>query len=177
MFYDYYLILECSEFSTPAEIKYAFRLAAVKWHPDRNKGIDTTEKMQLINEAYLILKDDEARERYNVEYQKFKKETEEEIKIFKTKHKEYTHSKENKAKDASSFDYFEYDNKDEVLQSWIQNAKKQAVHLAQQTIKDFAVLGGVAIKEGVKGASQMIIFQIVVGFLFLILFGIFKGCA
>lgn len=72
MFVDYYSVLEIDEGATLDEIKIAFRKQAIKWHPDRNQGKDTTVKMQLINEAYLILKDTEARDRFDTEYQRFK---------------------------------------------------------------------------------------------------------
>ena len=71
MFVDYYKILEIEKSSTQQEIKVAFRKQAIKWHPDKNPGIDVNEKMQLINEAYLILKDEEARNHYDIEYIKF----------------------------------------------------------------------------------------------------------
>ena len=72
MFKDYYKILEVSQNATDEEIKKAFREQAIKWHPDRNQGTDTTLRMQEINEAHLILKDKEARTRYDIEYNKFK---------------------------------------------------------------------------------------------------------
>ena len=52
MFKDYYSLLEIDETASQDEIKKAFRGQAVKWHPDRNKGLDTTSQMQAINEAY-----------------------------------------------------------------------------------------------------------------------------
>ena len=70
-FKDYYQILNVSLGATNEEIKRAFKEEALKWHPDRNAGKDTTLQMQLINEAYLILRDSEARQRYNKEYQSY----------------------------------------------------------------------------------------------------------
>ena len=72
MFKDYYAILEISQSATLAEIKSAYRNQAMKWHPDKNRGMDTTEKMKEINEAKLILTDAEARVRYDREYLRFK---------------------------------------------------------------------------------------------------------
>ena len=68
MFVDYYAILEIEASASAEEVKSAFKKQALKWHPDRNSNIDTTKRMQQINEAYLILKDSEARTRYDVEY-------------------------------------------------------------------------------------------------------------
>ena len=44
----------------------------MRWHPDRNPGIDTNPQMQLINEAKLILLDEEARAKYDLQYSRFK---------------------------------------------------------------------------------------------------------
>src|SRR5690606_39175992 len=35
---DYYKILNISKSATTREIRIAYRLAAIKWHPDRNRG-------------------------------------------------------------------------------------------------------------------------------------------
>lgn len=52
---DPYSILGILVGATLAEIKKAFRQMAMKWHPDKNKNIDTTEKMQKIIAAYTFL--------------------------------------------------------------------------------------------------------------------------
>ena len=68
---DYYEILNVKSTASKKDIKEAFKREALKWHPDRNKSPDATARMQLVNEAYLILKDDEARERYDKQYYQF----------------------------------------------------------------------------------------------------------
>lgn len=52
---DPYSVLELVFGVTFAEIKKAFRKLAMKWHPDKNPGVDTTKEMQRILAAYTIL--------------------------------------------------------------------------------------------------------------------------
>jgi hypothetical protein len=70
-FKNYYSILETVPQATQKEITDAYKTLAKKWHPDKNNGIDTTAQMQLITEAYGILKDKEKRKTYNSEYYNF----------------------------------------------------------------------------------------------------------
>ena len=42
----------------------AYRKQCIKWHRDKNINIDTTQRMQGINQAYLILKDEETRSKF-----------------------------------------------------------------------------------------------------------------
>lgn len=185
MFVDYYAILEISETATFEEIKSAFRQQAIKWHPDRNHGKDTTKKMQLINEAYLILKDTEARNRYDTEYQQFKAfkratEPKPEQPKYQHEQQEKKSRQEEKQKPQPErepkFEYAEYSAKDDVLKRWMDNAKRQAVDLAKQTIKDFAGMVAVGAKEGAKAAGKMLIFQIALAVIFLMIFGLSKSC-
>lgn len=52
---DPYDILEVTRRSSQAEIKKSFYRLAMKWHPDKNKDIDTTKQMQRISAAYSLL--------------------------------------------------------------------------------------------------------------------------
>jgi curved DNA-binding protein CbpA len=178
MFVDYYAILEIDETASLADIKAAFRKQAIKWHPDRNIGKDTTIQMQLINEANLILKDIEARSRFDFEYQKFKsyiKAQEQEKATETQKENKREEQPYNKPKEPE-FEFREYEVKDEILKRWMANAKKQAVDLAKQTIKEFGGMVSVGVKEGTKAAGKGLIMQIVIGIIFLIIFSISKSC-
>lgn len=67
-FKDYYSTLGILPQATQEEVRIAYKTMAKKWHPDANKGINTTGQMQLIAEAYEILKNTEKRKTYNIEY-------------------------------------------------------------------------------------------------------------
>lgn len=55
MFKDYYKILGIQRQASVQEIKSAYRIMSMKWHPDKNPNVDVTSVMQDINEAYAIL--------------------------------------------------------------------------------------------------------------------------
>ena len=61
-------VLGISENATDAEIKKAYRKLVLKYHPDRNKNNKSFElKMTEINKAYELIKNKEARDRFNSE--------------------------------------------------------------------------------------------------------------
>ncbi len=62
---DFYDILGVSKTATAADIKSAYRKLALKWHPDRNKEKDASEKFKEINEAYEVLSSPEKKSKYD----------------------------------------------------------------------------------------------------------------
>lgn len=68
-FKDYYAILGITYPATTAEIKAAYLKQCKHWHPDRNPGVDTTRKMQEVNEAGDVLLDAAAENNYDYQYQ------------------------------------------------------------------------------------------------------------
>lgn len=79
IFKDYYKILRVSPQATESEIKKAFRVLAIKYHPDKNpNNKEAEEKFKEINEAYNVLIDNEKRNKFdeiqNLRNTKFKKE-------------------------------------------------------------------------------------------------------
>ncbi len=169
MFVDYYAILDVNGNATQEEIKLAFKRQALKWHPDRNPGVDTTKRMQEINEAYLILKDIEARTRYDKEYLRFKE--------FKNnQQREYKRNNQEKRKSEQTHTYAEYQSNDDILNNWMKNAKHQAVDLAKQTVEDFKGMVSVGVKEAAKGAGNQLVAQIAVSIIFILIFALAKSC-
>lgn len=159
MFKNYYQILDVSQNSSQEQIKNAFKKQAILWHPDKNPEIDTTEQMQDINEAFLILKDVDARERYNIEFNLYIKS------IPKQEKKEQDTNEKNNS-------YKEYVINDEILKNWMNNAKKQSVALAKQTIKDFKKIAN----DGVNGAKTGITNQVIGVVVFFIIMSLIKTC-
>ena len=166
MFVDYYDLLNVSPNADVATIKSAYKQQAIKWHPDSNPNEDTTERMQLINEAYLILKDAEARNLYNIAYNDF-------IDKKRKRSEDQNSSRESgndQTKDSKSRNTAEdYEVDSDLLRRWILNARNQSKTLAKQSLEDLkgmSKVGGAAIVESaLKGIVKYIIF----GVLFLII--------
>lgn len=62
---DFYEILGVSKNASLEEIKAAYRRQALKWHPDRNKSPEATEKFKKINQAFEVLSDPKKRQMYD----------------------------------------------------------------------------------------------------------------
>lgn len=186
MFKDYYAILEMCENATQEEIKSAFKRQALKWHPDKNPGRDTTHIMQEINEAYLILKDTEAREHYNREYLRFKQFKEQKEQQKKKQEQAYQHEESRKRqreyhqayeeKKSQQTEHADFKVEDDLLKKWMENAKRQAVDLAKQSIEDLKGMIIVGTKAAVIEGGSYLIFQLALSAIVLIIFLIVKSC-
>ena len=62
---DFYEVLGISKNASANEIKAAYRKQALKWHPDRNKNSEATEKFKEINKAYEVLSDSQKKQMYD----------------------------------------------------------------------------------------------------------------
>jgi curved DNA-binding protein CbpA len=180
-FIDYYSILEIPFNSTDDELKKAYRVLSMKYHPDRNKdNPSSTLKQQEINEAYYILGNAEKKKAYDVEYLRYQEFVRNST---RQKHERDTKSadqnskeKERQRTDNKSYQnqtsYEEFEVFDERLKDWMTEAKKQASQVAKQAAADFT---GV-VKEGafaaLGGLFTVIIWIIVIN----VIYFIFKSC-
>lgn len=180
MFIDYYAILEVDLSASQEEIKAAFKQQAFRWHPDRNIGLDTTLRMQQINEAYLFLKDKEKRERYDKEYIRFKQYQQKQVNADQEKERKQGEKYPNRERERKQYErhnmYSEYSVQDDILNKWMENARKQAVNLAKKTIDDFEGISKAGAKaiasEAVAGIGRYLIVSMII----MIVFGIAKSC-
>jgi len=152
---DYYVILNIKHNATKKEIKIAFRKEALKWHPDRNNSPEAMVRMQAINEAYLILKDDEARARYDKQYQKFQ-EVDREGQFTK---KEKTN-------------WQDYSIDDDILNDWIKKAKQQAKEMVMMSIEDLVGMSKAA-TSAAWDRTKFLILIVVIGNI--VLMAIYNG--
>ena len=64
--HDYYKILDISADATEDEIKKAYKRAVLKYHPDVNKKDNADENFKLVHDAYIVLSDENKREKYDM---------------------------------------------------------------------------------------------------------------
>jgi molecular chaperone DnaJ len=65
---DHYQTLQVIRNADTEVIERAYKALSMKYHPDRSPAehrVQSTRKMQRINEAYRVLKDPETRRRYD----------------------------------------------------------------------------------------------------------------
>jgi curved DNA-binding protein CbpA len=138
---DHYQTLGISITASKSEIQKAFRKRALKLHPDKNDNLDAKEKFIEINEAYLLLSDTEAREKYNKAYRAYEKGS---------LHKHdmnYTYSSKEEPK-------FE----DEELNKWTKNARRQAEAFSSMNFPDFSkIILGMVKETGFQLGNSLLI--------------------
>lgn len=135
-FQDYYAILGVSFDASDTAIRKAYLKQATLWHPDKNPGRNTHDKMTLINEAYVVLHDPETRARYDKEYLRRKERATTAPKTTST----YQHS----TTDENTIE-------DDILKEWIAKAKAKAKELNEVSLNDIMGMCGSATSGCLKG--------------------------
>ncbi|MBV6462045.1 MAG: DnaJ-like protein MG200 [Flavobacteriales bacterium] len=155
MIQDLYKILGLSPSATKEEIKKAYRKLALEWHPDKNKSPNAHEMFIKINEAYLILYDEQARAKYDKEYE-----------FFFGKHQEAEQWKEDYKQEDSFAENthqkskYTYTYNDPDLNNWSESAKRQASKYASMSFEEFGKLLGEVVKETGRQGFTAIIYAV-----------------
>lgn len=169
MFKDYYKILGISFSADNAEIKRAYRDMSMKWHPDRNPGIDVTATMQDINEAYAILKDSVKKSRYDEEYRRFRG-------AFEQKETVQDEEKADEKKSAQSSWTYEYDVQDEILKEDIKSAREYAKELVEEFLKELKESSKAAAKGAATNAFNYAVAWVAAGIIITIIGSLLRTC-
>jgi len=102
------------------------------------------------------------------------------FKQFKKAKQEYQKQENQQQSDSKQteerYSYTEYQSSDDILNKWMNNAKKQAVDLAKQTIEDLKGMVSVGVKAAAKEAGNQFVAQIVISIIFIIIFALAKSC-
>jgi DnaJ-class molecular chaperone len=155
VFPNYYKILGLEPIASKEEIKKAYRKLALEFHPDRNKSPNAHEKFIEINEAYLILYDDEARQKYDIEFKlHFEVRQPENNQDF-----EYSQASEEQFYTESNSFEEESKFRDDNLNDWSSKAKSQGAEYARMAFEDFSkmVLGFVK-ETGFQLGNTLLVF-------------------
>jgi len=124
MFRNFYQILGVERTAKRIDIKKAYRKLALQWHPDKNKSLQAQSRFIEINQAYLILADEDAKQKYDDEYDR----------CFSKNQPDVGTGDENLFKD-------------ENLNEWSQNARRQAETYAGKSFEDFAKMMQLMVNE------------------------------
>lgn len=146
-FQDLYMILEVSPTATEAEILASYRRLCKIWHPDANRGTDTTAKMQDIVAAKLLLMDVEARRRYDVEYAR--------VKGFSQNSAKATSATTQKANGTMHTPTPVYS--DPELEIWIRNAHRQSIEITRRLISELREQFGIGISGALRGMKNFML--------------------
>ena len=155
MFKDYYDILNCSISSNKIQINQAYKNQALKWHPDKNPNIDTTERMQDINEARIILSDSLKRKHYDLEYLKYKK--------FIRNRSVKSNSDSDGTKDRVH-EHYNFSN--DKLRDWMKQAREDAVKNLHNMIIEFKDSSIIGVKSFISFILLAFLYILVIYILF-----------
>ena len=119
---NHYTTLGIEENATEKQIHRAYRLLALRWHPDKNKKRDTTKIFIQIQKSHSILSNTEKR----LEYDSWLSQKREEMNRFENENKDrLTLGKKLLVKEKEHFERMEKKRQKEYEQEFNNNARKR----------------------------------------------------
>lgn len=138
---DYYKILEIHFVAGIPEIKKAYRRLALKYHPDRNKASDATQRFIEITEAYEVFCDGRKRADYDNIYKSYVFDNNVAVyasNSYQEKQQTWTDYGRQKAKEYSDMSY------DDFSKRILDEMKLGAGYLPNVFTIGFVLIGGIA---------------------------------
>ncbi|MBP3299502.1 MAG: DnaJ domain-containing protein [Muribaculaceae bacterium] len=176
MFVDYYSILEIQYPSSLDDIRKSYRRLSRKWHPDKNRNLDTSQKMIEINEAYYVLKDIEKKSRYDEEYLRFQHHenittnNQDRHRHFTGENNYHTPNTDNSFKSQYTSDNYHFYN------TKVKNDIKEANQFARELVDEFLKELRETTKRASKGAWDEMWPYFIVILISLIFFALIHAC-
>ncbi len=171
-FIDYYSVLELPFTTSTIEIKSAYRALVKKYHPDINHSPNATAKMQLLNEAYLILSDAQAKALYDIERKRYFEANQSQARQSsqQSSYQSATHSTQRPNTESESGQGYTFES--DTLRDWVEKARQQAKDITAQAVID---AGGIIKEAGngiANGVGRVIVYFVAINIIFLLA----KGC-
>lgn len=161
---DYYKRLGLKKNANKEEIKKAYRKLALQFHPDRNKSPNAHTLFIEINEAYLILFDNEARIKYDIEFDFYFGQNENNYKQDNFEWQDQNTDKFSEKKQNANSNF-----KDENLNNWSYKARQQGTEYSNMNFENFSnLVMGIVKETGFQLGNTLL--------MFLALIMTFSGC-
>lgn len=151
---DYYKLLGLNRNATKEEIKKAYRKLALQFHPDKNKSPNAHTLFIEINEAYLILFDNEARIKYDFEFDFYFGQLEDKNKQENFEWQDNYSNKFTEKKRNNNVNF-----KDENLNDWANKARQQGTEYSNMNFEKFSnLLMGIVKETGFQLGNTLLMF-------------------
>jgi DnaJ-class molecular chaperone len=151
---NYYKRLGLNRNANKEEVKQAYRKIALQVHPDKNISHNEHTLFIEINEAYLILFDNEARIKYDIEFDFYFGQNENKNKQYNFEAEDIYENKFNENKQNNNANF-----KDDNLKDWSNKARKQGEEYSNMNFENFSnLILGIVKETGFQLGNTLLMF-------------------